>query len=288
MTAPERKPDQPLLERNYIQEQWKKNPFPPWIWLVLLTLLAALLWGFWNWYENFLKEKVEKSPFLQVTNRSFSLFLWQFPEHMRINSKMKQGYLPAFQYEDKISINVGQADQYVIAPPDLLFLYHTWNRLISSEFIPRPILVEEFKEFLAYAEEWKPAYWPDAPKPYVNLIKELPQKQNSEDLNRLDESILPLEVKQAFLGWKNYFKEGDEINHIEPAYGKMREFISGHPHYARNYWRNIVDNHYPRYLISLNDSHKQEEIIPREEIPPFLRVAYYNFVKSSEAPRDIK
>lgn len=66
---------------------------------------------------------------------------------MRVNSKTKSGYLPGFQYIDKLSIEPNMADLYAVAPPELLFLYHTWNRLLSPEFITRPIQLSEFKEF---------------------------------------------------------------------------------------------------------------------------------------------
>jgi len=280
MKMPGNPPRKELQEKDFTQDSLRKNPFPFWIWLVILTSLIAIFWGSGNWYSNFINQEVAKSPFLQLTNRQFSIFLWQFPEYMRINAKSKQGYLTGFQYqENKINMVLSDADKYVVAPPDLLFLYHTWQRLISQEFTPRAIPSDEFKEFLAYAEEWQPRYWPEAPKPYVALVQDLAKNASVQDLNEQSEDILPILVRQSFQGWKNYFKEGDAINSINPTYAEMQQFIKEKPHYARNYWRNIVEVQYPMYLKSIKQQ-KQNDIMPRNEIAPFLRVAYYNFFEA--------
>lgn len=266
-----------LQEKDFIQDRLWKNPFPFWIWLVILTTIVAIFWGSSNWYANFISKEVAQSPFLQVTNRQFSLFLWQFPEYMRINSKSKQGYLTGFQYEKKISLVLEEADNYVVAPPNLIFLYHTWDRLLSPEFTSRAIPSEEFKEFLAYAEEWQPRNWRAAPLPYVNFINGLERNKEPQDLNQQDDTVLPLEVRQAFQGWKNYFKEGNAINAIQPTYAQMRLFLKDKPDYARNYWRNILEKSYPLYLSTISDEKKSIETVPKEDIAPFLRVAFYNY-----------
>src|ERR1700733_2884038 len=80
-----------LQEKDFIQDSLWKNPFPFWIWLVILTIFIAIFWGSSNWYSTFISKEISQSPFLQVTNRHFSIFLWQYPEYMRINAKSKQG-----------------------------------------------------------------------------------------------------------------------------------------------------------------------------------------------------
>jgi hypothetical protein len=280
MKAPGDPSRKKLQEKDFIQDRLRKNQFPFWIWLVILTTFIAIHWGTYNWYSNFIHTEIAKNPFLQVTNRQFSLFLWQFPEYMRINSKNKQGYLTGFQYGERITLVLKEADSYVVAPPSLIFLYHVWHRLISEEFSPRPIPVDEFKQFLAYAEEWQPRYWPNAPKPYLNFVADLAKNATTEVLGKQEEEIIPFEVKQAFQGWKNYFKEGDAINAISPTYAEMRQFLNLNPHYARNYWQNIVHDDYPLYLISIGDEQKQKEEIPKNELVPFLRVAFFNYSKT--------
>ncbi len=241
----------------------------------------ALLWGGGSWYNKQLTQEVESQPFLQVTNRQISIFLWQFPEHMRVNAtRGKAGYLPGFQYADKISLEPEAADSFVIAPPELLFLYHTWKRLLDPEFIPRPIQLTEFKEFLLYAVEWQPKYWPAAPSDYIAFANAL-LRSTTIDPATLPEVAPPKEVVQAFQGWKNFFKEGDAINQVKPTFGQMGDFLKVSPNYARNFWRNIVYDKYPNYLKTMS----QEKVtptmdIPKDELTPFLRVAFYNYLQS--------
>lgn len=257
-----------LQEKDFIQEEYGKNPFPFWFWLAMLALVTLLIWGTGSWFANTLQREVKKGPFLQVTNRDFSLFLWQNPEYMRAHSKNKTGYLPGFQYQNKVSIEPGKAEEYVIAPPETLFLYHTWHRLISNEYTPGPVVVSEFREFLEYAPEWLPENWPDAPRDYAKTVSLLLNngQQPPEEL--------PQQVIQAFMGWKNYIKQGEQINKVRPTYGEMKTFLERNPHYARHYWQNIVG---PKYLKSLTPQSNNNNSIPVEELSPFLRVAFFNF-----------
>ncbi len=273
-------PQKELDEKDFIREPSPKSPFPMWLWFAILTALLALLWGGSSWFSSIWQQKIAESPFLQVTNRQFSVFLWQFPEYMRVNSKAKSSYLPGFQYEDKVSVYPALADQFIAAPPDLIFLYHVWHRLVGEEYSPRKISPDEFKEFLEYAEEWQPKYWHDAPKSYVELLKNLSgDAKKTDDLDVLP--TLPLQVKQAFQGWKNYFKEGLEINKLRPTYEQVESFLELHPHYARNYWRNILYESTPGYLSSFyKRSADSKSEVPSEQIAPFLRVALFNFLKS--------
>lgn len=280
MKAPDDPSSKVLQEKDFIQDRLRKNPFPFWIWLVILTTFIAILWGSGNWYSGFISSEIAKNPFLQVTNRQYSLFLWQFPDYMRINSKNKQGYLTGFQYENKITLVLNEADKFVVAPPSHLFLYHVWNRLISHEFNPRPIQIDQFKQFLAYAEEWLPRYWPNSPEPYNNFVAGLAKDASNRELSEQEAAVIPLDVWQAFQGWKNYFIEGDAINNIKPTYAQMTQFLKASPHYARNYWQNIVYDRYPKYLDSVLKEQEQIEEIPNDEVAPFLRVAFFNYSKS--------
>jgi hypothetical protein len=283
-------PEPELQEKNFINEGYSKNPFPLWLWFFLLTVVIALLWGLGNWYTNKVNLLFRESPFLQVTNRDMSLFLWQNPEFMRINAKEKGSYLPAFQYLDKVTVDVAYADQYVTAPPDLIFRYHTWNRLLRGEFTERVIPTEEFRQFISYAEEWKPQYWPGAPAEYVHFIEGLPTIK-VKDLSILSRKELPIEVRMAFQGWLNYFKDGEAINTMKISQGEMHRFLSAHPHYARNFWRNIVEKTTPNYLKGAGEfASGGDAMVPSDQIDSFLRVAVFNFLaaQKEEATPDTK
>lgn len=188
---------------------------------------------------------------------------------MRINAPAKTAYMPGFQYQEKVSLDLSFADDYVIAPPQVIFKYHAWHRLVSGEFTQRLISATEFKEFLQYSEEWLPQNWPEAPSDYASLVKNL---DNESDLT----TQLPLQVKQAFQGWKNYFKEGVSVNALSITYQQLYGFLAKNPHYSRNYWRNIAGNNYLLSILKPPDN--QLDSVPREEIPPFLRVALYNYL----------
>lgn len=277
----------PLKEENFINEGYKKNPTPFWIWLFFIAVAITLVWGGRSWYINTMKDQIFVSPFLQVSNRDFSLFLWENPEYMRVNAKTKTGYLPAFQYLEKINVEPEMAEQNVVAPPELLFRYHIWQYLLSDEYSVRPISLNEFREFLLYCEEWLPKYWPVAPPGYVDFINSISSGNGvKENLENLPLSTLPLVVRKAFDGWKNYFKEGTEINDVKPTFAEMKHFLTIHPDFSRNYWRNIVPDYLKTLALSTFES---DAIIPRNEIPPYLRAAFYNFKQSNikVEPKDL-
>lgn len=265
-------PDSDMVTDN----GFTKNPMPAWLWLAVIVALAALLWGGGSWLFFKKEGLVEDSPFLQVTNRDFSLFLWQNPEYMRANVSSKTGYLPGFQYSDKVSIEPGQADKFVSAPPEVVFLYHVWDRLVRKEFSRRPVRISEFNDFLAYCKEWLPANWPQAPEQYKELMANLPK-----DSSALISQGLPSDVMRAFIGWKNFFMEGSKINTLIPTNGEMAQFLSLFPHYARNYWRNIVSKGHPNYLLSLKaEDYDPNSPIPEDEVPGFLKVAFFNYMQA--------
>lgn len=263
--------EEELDERKMINEGIKKNPFPFFIWLALIAAIAALLWGSTNWVMQKRANSLSGTPFLQVTNRDFSLFLWQYPEYMRANVSSKNAYLPGFQYLDKVSIEEGKEEQFVTAPPKVLFLYHTWDRLVRNEFTARPIKAKEFREFLEYAPEWSPAVWKASPKGYQELYATLGNKSD-ESLNLAE---IPVDVQAAFIGWKNYFLEGALIKNVKPTFEEMREFLNSHPNYSRNLWRNIVMDGRPDYLIGIS-SGDSKGVIPEGQLVAFLKVAFFN------------
>lgn len=244
-----------LQEKDFIQERYGKDPYPFWLWFFILAAFTLTLWFVESWFSREVRTEFKHSPFLQVTNRDLSVFLWQFPEKMRVNASKKGSYLPGFQYEEKLSVFPDQADDYVSAPPELLFLYHTWKRQIGEIWFKRPILKQEFIEFINYSEEWKPEFWKDAPQDYKELFQLIDHfQENAEIANHL-----PFIVRQAFQGWKNFFKEGEAIQNSQPTNEDAEKLIAQHPFFARQYWRNL----YPKYL--------------QGNYPPFLKVALFNF-----------
>lgn len=260
-----------LDEKDFIHEEYGQNPFPFWVWLAVIVSLSCLILGASFLYHSALARQFEQNPFLQVTNRQISLFLWQNPQHMRVHVKHKNGYLPAFEYAEKIGLNPDYADDFAIAPPELLFSYHTWNRLLGNIVIPRVIKSSEFRTFIAATPEWKPDYWKDAPTGFVNLMENL-NSQNEFNLQLLSFDTLPLAVRQAFLGWKNYYFEGRQINSFSPTQDLLKEFIAAYPHYGRNFWCNLVGD---SYLKSFTEN--PDNPIDSFQLSAELKAALYNF-----------
>lgn len=274
-------PKNPLPEKDFIHEPDGKYPF--WLWLFFSAIVACLLWGSLSWFQGVEAKVVKDSPFLQVTNRQMSLFLWQFPEYMRVNRPDKSVYMPGFDYQNKISIIPGFADEVVKAPPEILFMYHTWQRLIGKTYFPRPISAKEFEEFLNYAEEWKPRNWPAAPKEYADFLNGFPTVTNVENLQNLTVKQLPLEVRMAFQGWKNYFKEGDAILALNPTYEQVSRFLESSSKFNRNYWRNLISHVKPKYLeafLNQDVADKGRDIVPKDQLADFMKVALYNYIQS--------
>lgn len=259
-------PPERLNERDFIQNEPRKWDVPSWVWFFLLLLFCGLFLQFFMWFWHG-KPTASQPPFYRVTNREMSLFLWQNPNFMKKANPDAKRYLFAFDSQDGVAMEPDVADQFVIAPPELLFRYHTWNRLLKKEFSDTPIPVDEFLKFLTYAKEWLPANWPASPDTYEKLIPELPQRQTT-DLSKLPQTVLPLEVRIAFQGWNNYFRQRKEIEQLKPTKQEISTFLLAHPNYARNFWRNID----PNYLKSLGVG----EELPPNEVPPFLKQALFN------------
>lgn len=270
----------PLSEKDFIRNGWSIASLPFWLWFALTAVVAMLIWGSGNWFQSFLQKEKAQNPFLEVTNREFSVFLWQFPSFMRINASKKTGYLTGFLATSE-NFSPSTSEDFVSAPPDLIFLYHTWNRLLSSELSTRPIPPQEFEQFIGQLPEWNPLNWPKAPQEYAKLVS---SKSYSElkDLQALPQSTLPLVVRQSFLGWKNYFMEGPQINALQPTFGQVKDFLDKHDHYARNYWRNIAEINGQKvaglnYLSGfVEGTFIPDALVPKEQLTPFLKVALYN------------
>ncbi len=275
-------PEQELQEKDFIQENYSKNPKPFWAMVAVFAAVIVLCWGVGSWYYQTMETQVESSPFLQVTNREMSVFLWQFPEYMPQHVQDKRGYLPGFEYRERLGVVLKAADDYVEAPPGLLFLYHTWARLLKDYYVPRPISRVEFAEFLNLQPEWKPINWSESPPAYRRMVQGI-KFSRDKNLEELSYEEFPLIVRQAFQGWKNYRLEGKLINIIKITYGDLKSFLKKFPHYDRNYWRNIVYAKYPRYLLTFTfEDIESGEKVSKGEITPFLRVAIFNVLQAQK------
>ncbi len=218
-------------------------------------------------------------------SRVFIVFM-AFPSFMRLHVAHKTGYLPGFLANSE-NFSFKAAEEFISAPPDVIFLYHIWSRLLAHELIARPINVKEFEDFLQQLPEWRPENWIKAPEGYVKLIGSRDYIK-IENLQTLQENVLPLVVRQAFLGWKNYFIEGSKINDLKPTFSQIQEFLNQYPHYARQYWRNIQEANQQKVagLSYLNafvyKTFIPDAVVPQEELPPFIRVALYNAQQASK------
>ncbi len=241
-----------LDEKNFIQEHGSKFV---WFFLILFLLISALFWGINMWQRHLEKTKLTSSPFYQVTNRDFSLFLWQNPPFMRKEAALSEGYLTHFRTRGEVHMVPELADTDVAAPADVLYRYHTWRRLVAaSSLSDRPIYREIFLVFLEENPEWLPKFWAGAPKEYQKLVHGL-LKSEVDDLQSL-----PFEVRLAYQGWLNYTREGEKIALFSPTKDQIARFLKKHPHYGQSYWRNLI----PGYL---------EE---GKELPYFFKSALFN------------
>lgn len=274
-----------LSEKDFIYEGYQKNPWPAWIFLLVLLGMLALGWSFSDWRSNWLAQQRENNPFLQVTNRQISTFLWSNPEFMRANVRAKTDYLPGFRDDDKIHVIPTLADEYAIVPPEVLFRYHIWKEFLSGYVPDRKITVEEFKKFLKDCEEWLPEYWTNAPADYRAYVAGLSKvlAGSTMALAEVPKDVLPNEVRQSFIGWKNFFQEGEQINAVQPTFAQARSFLILHPHLARNYWRNILSASVPNYLLSLwQGDDDPDALVPENQLASIFKVAYFNNLMAEE------
>lgn len=268
-----------LPEEKMINEGYKKDPGNFWAWILIAAAISALIWGTLSQYTSYMQDTLKPRPFLQVTNREMSRFLWQNPEFMRAHVSVKSGYLPAFSVGEEMRLDPSVANDWAVAPPEVLFRYHTWQRLLGGIWFSRPIPAERFLAFLKAAPEWSPYYWKEAPSSYAEFLASL-DHNSTLDLAALQLGTLPIEVRIAFQGWQNFYDEGKQIAAMQPTFAEVKRFVELYPTYGRNLWQNIVDTDQGRYLGSLATHAADEALVPREEIPPFLRVALYNAQES--------
>jgi hypothetical protein len=252
-----------------------------WIFLILFLSVILLTWGVGKWQRHLLRENREKYAFFRVTNREFSLFLWQHPEFLQSQVQIKEDYLPHFAVHETARLLPEYADAFVIAPPELLFRYHVWKRLLGDTLAPRPIDAHVLSQFLDLNKEWLPKYWKEAPAEYAAFVQKLPLmgQKNVQDLPYQE---LPFEVRFAFQGWYNYYHEWSRIQNIHPSIEGMGEFLVQHPRYGRSHWRNILKDALPNYLITFKWGggkwQDQKGTLAHEELSDFLRIGYFNFV----------
>lgn len=253
----------------------ERNSRQAWFFIFALLAIFFLFWGLSIWQKGILSQKRLEFAFYDVTNREFSLFWWQNPD-------MDKDDIPFFK--DDLSLLPDQADQYVVAPSEILFRYHVWNRLIGNSLAPRPIYEKEFAEFLVQNKEWLPRFWPKAPHAYAQLVEDIFQKgDGSRNVQKLPYSILPYEARLAFQGWINYTHEWNEIINVSPSKEEMAAFLKEHPTYGPTYWQNILKKTRPHYLESFSGidftfSGDKDEKLNEEELSIFLKIAFYNFV----------
>lgn len=259
--------DKELEEKNFIQEP-RGSGFI-WIFLGLFLIIMFLIWGVSFWQRRIENDQLAHSPFYQVTNREFSLFLWQNPRYMRSLVALPENYLGDFHTKDEIHVIPEFADRYVSAPPHVLYHYHVWRRLLEGDSLSAlSIGPDSFAVFLSENKEWLPHYWKAAPEGYVELVRGL-DNNRMDNLQTLSKNVFPVVVRLAYQGWYNFTREWKEIEKIEPSKMLVKEFLIFHPHYERHFWRNL----YPDYLSHLNN----QEGLGKRDFTDFLKVALYNF-----------
>lgn len=220
-----------------------------------------------SFFGSFLEKReqeLKQAPFFAVTNREFSLFLWQFPSYMRKSVKRKTGYLTGFK-EAEENFEIEMASQNVVAPPELLLLYHVWKRLLSESQLPSEIKKEEFLEFLSVLPEWHPERYKLVAGSYSELLRS-PLFFSTDNLVDLPVGMLPLDVQRAFLGWKLYYKMGKEINNISPSKEEIERFLQKRPAYQYSLWKNF-DMH-----RRLDEESRADWIL--EKLPAFFKYGY--------------
>lgn len=263
-----------LPEQQFIRKRGPRDKGSMWLWGGVCFALVALVWGLGAIVDSGVL-KDEEAPFFKVTNREMSQFLWQHPQFMRRHAMRKTGYLPGFQSKGREGMVVELADALASGPPEVFYRYHVWKRLLDDIVFTRKIAPSSFKQFLRDEPAWHPEKWAAASDEYKQTVRLL---NTYDELSGLSEQELPLEVRRAFIGWLNYFEEGDAINGLVISVGELRAFLLDHPEYRRSLWRNVVADGIPDYLGVLLRTADDSDAVPSNEMTPFFRVAYYNLV----------
>ena len=265
-----------LQEKDFIQEPTKGGQGPL-IFFLFILFIVAIGWGIGSWRKKTIGQKKRENILLQVSNRDFSIFLWENPQFMRPNKRLGSYYLEDFDGKDKIHLNFLKADKWVQVSHEVLFIYHTWKRLVGQYNYRAPISPFEFKNFVNDCPEWRSINWPNAPKEYKKILmdEKFLYINNLQELSYLE---LPLKVRKAFLGLKAFYKEGEAINTQEITYGSLRGFLRVYPNFSRNLWLGIYEQDYPNYLLDVDKAHISDyEIVPYDHLSPLLRFAFYQY-----------
>jgi len=265
-----------LPDKDLTKSPKKKDPLIFAIFVAVFAVIVLLFWSGGYWLQTAVPSLVSSSPFYKVTNRQISTFIWQFPSLRRQYQSGTAGYLPGFDYTTRTGIAQGQADVQVQAPQKLLYSYHAWSRLVKSEQPKRFIPMLEFYEFLDFNPEWDPVNWKEAPDAYRQLVRRLQFRSINEDEWARQINNIPKDVQVTFMGWKNATLEASFINEQKITVGQMSAFLEKYPHYARNYWKNLVAKEFPLYLLSVWEEKEAAAVLLPEEVTGFLKQAFWN------------
>lgn len=273
--------DEELKEEDFIQDEFKQSPNPYLLAIFFLAIITILITAIHTWYAEHQSAYRKTSPFYQVTNRDFSLFLLQNPRFLNQNVSNKEAYLPGLQYLKKLQSNLKDADNLVDAPDQMIFYYQTWNRLIDYPPPPRTIPVGEYKDFLSQYEEWTPVYWRNATRDYEELYRQIQNGTAPQNLATVSKLALPDDAREAFIGWKNAIMEKEELEKFRPTFALLKEFLDKYPNFQRNYWFNILKASDWSYLETISfDKYDPTGNVPEDQIAPFLQIALFNYKKA--------
>lgn len=255
------------------------SPNPFLIGIFFVAILVIIVSSIQTWYVEYTAAHQKKSPFYQVTNRDFTLFLRENPNFLNKNISSKEAFLPGVEFIKQVSSNVETADDLINAPDDILFEYWTWNRLIDYPPPKRAIPLDEFQQFLKDYPEWTPIYWRSSPRSYDELYHDILAGKAPKELS----GKLPDDVREAFIGWKNFTVEKEEIEKFDPTFGELKNFLATYPNFRRNYWINIVAASDPNYLETYSfANYTLDDKVPLDQIAPFLQIALFNDAKATQ------
>jgi hypothetical protein len=250
--------------------------FPVWASILTFVALALIVYGVIYSLQH-LKEGKSPPQFAQVTNRQYSLFLWQNPQYMTYDLPPSSEYVTGYWDSRKLFADPVVADALVDSSAEMLYLYHTWATLLKSYLPGRPIPAARFMDFLMTCQEWQPRFWPQAPLGYGELVESIAQMNPTENLEELSMDEFSLDLRLAFQGYENYFFEAVQINALKPTYADIAELLQKYPYYARKYWFEALEKEYPNYLLTYTKgAYDPAESVPEDELTPFLRVALFN------------
>lgn len=272
-----------LEERKFVQEKYSKDPSYFWIWMAIAAAILTLAWGLQSWYVKN-ESKNEESPFAAVTQRQFSLFTAQFPE---FGSSSNKTALFSSSLYGKDKINPSKLEERIEASAELLFLYHTWNRLIAAQQPIRAISSSQFLEFLQSQPQWQPSLWKEAPQNYVLLVNSLMGKKEVAN-SFLKREELPLMAVLAFQNWLNFGVEQQEIKEMHISDAQEALFLKAYPQYSRSYWQNILKKRFPKYLLNIEKKAAASaapaglETPSQEKLPIFFQTALFNFLANEK------